>query len=61
MAIPESNRRAINKYNAKAYDSISIRLPKELVQRFREKCAETGDSQAGILKAAIEEYLGRSE
>jgi predicted DNA-binding protein len=59
MAIPESNRRAINKYNAKNYDTISVRLPKELVQSFREKCAASGDSQAKIIKEAIEAYLNK--
>lgn len=59
MAIPESNRRAINKYNAKNYDTISVRLPKELVQQFREKVASNGDSQAKIIKEAIEAYLNK--
>lgn len=59
MAIPESNRRAINKYNAKNYDTISVRLPKELVQQFREKVASNGDSQAKIIKEAIEAYLSK--
>ena len=57
MAIPESNRRAINKYNAKNYDTISVRLPKELVQQFRERVTSNGDSQAKIIKEAIEAYL----
>lgn len=59
MAIPESNRRAINKYNAKNYDTISVRLPKELVQQFREKVASNGDSQAKIIKEAIEAYIAK--
>lgn len=59
MAIQESNRRAINKYNAKNYDTISVRLPKELVQQFREKVASNGDSQAKIIKEAIEAYLAK--
>ena len=59
MAIPESNRKAINKYNAKNYDTISVRLPKELVQQFREKCASNSDSQAKIIKEAIEAYLAK--
>ena len=59
MAIPESNRKAINKYNAKNYDTISVRLPKELVQQFREKVASNGDSQAKIIKEAIEAYLNK--
>ena len=45
------------KYNSKTYDVISIRIPKEMAAAFKEKCASEGDSQAGIIKAAIEKYL----
>lgn len=57
MTVPASNRKAIKKYDAEHYTMISARIPKELAKKFKEKCAETGDSQAGIFKAAIEEYL----
>lgn len=46
-----------DRYNAKTYDVISVRIPKELAAQFKEKCQLTGDSQAGIIKKAIEEYL----
>ena len=59
MTVPASNRKAINKYNAKMYDTISVRLPKELVQQFRERCALENASQAQIIKAAIEAYLAQ--
>ncbi len=59
MTIPASNRKAINKYNAKTYDTVSVRLPKELVQQFREKCASENASQAQIIKTAIEAYLAK--
>ena len=45
------------RYNEKVYDVISVRIPKELAAQFKEKCQLTGDSQAGIIKKAIEEYL----
>ncbi len=45
------------RYLDKAYDVISVRVPKDLAARFKEKCQQTGDSQAGIIKKAIEEYL----
>ena len=45
------------RYNTKVYDVISVRIPKELAARFKEKCQLTGDSQAGIIKDAIENYL----
>ena len=45
------------KYNQKVYDRINIRLPKELVAAFKEKCAAENVSQAQIIKSAIEAYL----
>ena len=59
MAIPESNRKAIRKYDAEHYSMLSVRIPKELLQSFKEKCASTGDSQARIVKEAIEAYLAK--
>ncbi len=59
MTVPASNRKAIKKYDAEHYTMISARVPKELAQKFKDKCAETGDSQAGIIKAAIEAYLAK--
>ena len=45
------------RYNEKVYDVISVRIPKDLAARFKEKCQMMGDSQARIVKKAIEEYL----
>lgn len=59
MPVPESNRRAIKKYDAEHYTVISARIPKELARAFREKTASKGDSQAAIFKAAIEAYLAK--
>lgn len=59
MAIPESNRKAIRKYDAEHYTMLSVRIPKELLRQFKEKCAASGDSQAKIIKEAIEAYLNK--
>lgn len=45
------------RYNSRVYDTISIRLPKELAGAFKEKCVEDGVAQAQVIKRAIEEYL----
>ena len=45
------------RYNAKTYDVISVRLPKKTAAAFKEKCAQRGDAQAQIFKKAIEAYL----
>ena len=47
------------RYNEKVYDVISVRIPKELAGSFKEKCSQNGDSQAGVIKKAIEDYLNQ--
>lgn len=59
MAVPESNRKAIRKYDAEHYTMLSVRIPKELLQEFKEKCSSNNDSQAKIIKEAIEAYLNK--
>lgn len=46
-----------SRYNKKAYDVISARVPKELAAAFKEKCAAENIPQAQIIKKAIEEFL----
>jgi hypothetical protein len=48
---------AKRRYNSKAYSRIAADLPKDLAERFKTVTAERGDSQASIIKAAIEAYL----
>ena len=45
------------RYNNKTYDVISVRVPKEMAAAFKQKCAETGISQAQIVKNAIADFL----
>lgn len=47
------------RYNAKVYSNLSLKLHKELVANFKEKCSEEGVSQASVIKKAIEEYLAK--
>ncbi len=46
-----------NRYNKKVYDSVSIRVPKDLAEQFKAKCAEQGVSQAQVLKKAMENFI----
>ena len=48
-----------NRYNAKVYGTINIKIDKALVESFKQKCKEDGISQAQILKKAIEDYLSK--
>ena len=43
------------------YTQIAFRVPIDLAKRFREVTHMRGDSQAQILKEAIEEYLQKIE
>lgn len=45
------------KYNSKVYARVSVELPKELVAEFKALCKENGESQASIVKKAIEQYI----
>lgn len=45
------------RYNQKNYDVISIRVPKEMAEAFKSKCAAEGIPQAQVVKRAIEDFL----
>lgn len=46
-----------DRYNKKAYGSIYVLLPKDLVSEFKEKCKEEGISQAQVIREAIDRFL----
>ena len=48
-----------NRYNKKAYDRISVVVPKGMGEAFKQKCAELGVSQAQVIKQAVEEFLAK--
>lgn len=45
------------RYNKKVYDSIAVRVPKDIAKAFRAKCLADGISQAQIIKKAIEDFI----
>ena len=53
----KTSQAAVRRYREKVYDQISVSLPKELCARFKQKCSETGVSQASVIKKAIEDFL----
>ena len=58
MAISEARHRANEKWNAKAYDEIKIRVPKgdkELIQAFAQANGETVN---GFINRLITEAMG---
>lgn len=46
-----------NRYNNRVYGSIIVRIPKEMAEAFKEKCAVAGTAQAQVIKKAIEQFL----
>lgn len=46
-----------SRYNKKAYDRITVSVPKETAEAFKAKCAAEGIPQAQIIKKAIEAYI----
>lgn len=59
MAAPKSktSSAAKQRYNAKVYSTIAVRVPKEQAAQFRAACEEDGIAQAQIVKEAIDRYL----
>lgn len=49
------------RYNQKTYAQVTCLLPKQLVADFKAKCKEKGDTQAQIIRSAIEAYLKANE
>ncbi len=47
------------RYNNKVYSTISVRLPKDLVADFKNKCETEGVSQAEIVRRAVEAFLNQ--
>lgn len=46
-----------DKYNKKNYSQISVRLDKELVEDFKEKCKMENRPIADVIRVAIQQYL----
>ena len=62
LSIDKQKRAARNnKYGAKVYTQIAVRIPKELAATFKTVTAERGDSQAAIIKEAITNYLNSEQ
>lgn len=49
------------RYNRKMYTQIGCLLPKQLVADFKARCKENNDTQAQIIRKAIEDYLKPDE
>lgn len=54
---PHTSAAVKNRYNAKAYERVTVCVPKEEGEAFKAKCNELGISQAQVLKDAIKAFL----
>lgn len=59
MAISEARRRANEKFNAKAYDEIKVRVPKGQKEIINAHAQSRGESLNGFVKRAINETIER--
>lgn len=59
MAISESQRKAVAKYNAANYDRIELRIEKGQKQRLKEHAESQSETLNGFVNRAIKETLER--
>lgn len=59
MAISKSQRKAVAKYNAKAYDEIKIRVYKGEKEKIKAHAEQNGESINGFVNRAIDEAMQR--
>lgn len=58
MAISEARHRANEKWNAKAYDEIKVRVPKGDKDRIQAYVQERGETVNGFINRLIAEAMG---
>lgn len=61
MAISESQRKAVAKYNAKSYDEIKVRVSKGKKDKIKLHAETKGESLNGFVKRAIDETMERDK
>lgn len=61
MAKASTSWQVKQRYNEKVYARIGVQLEKDLVEAFKTKCAESGISQASVIREAIERFLAETE
>lgn len=49
--------KAQNRYNEKNYGVLSIRVKKEILEEFKRKAKENGQSQMSLINDFIEAYI----
>lgn len=55
----EARRRANEKYNAKAYDEIKVRVPKGKKDKIKAHAEKHGESLNGFVNRAVDEAMSK--
>lgn len=55
----EARRRANEKYNAKAYDEIKVRVPKGKKDKIKAHAEKNGESLNGFFNRAVDETMSK--
>jgi len=61
MAISESQKKAVRKYNAKTYDRMEIVIKKGKKETLKAHAATKGESLNGFVNRAIDEAVERDK
>ena len=61
MAISESQRKAVAKYNAANYDRVELRIPKGKKQELQAHVDSQGESLNAFINRAITETIERDQ
>ena len=61
MAISESQRKAVAKYNAKSYDRIELKVKKGQKDKIKAHADSKGESLNGFVNRAIDEAMQRDK
>ena len=60
MALTEAQRRAKQKYEAKAYTTSGCRLRREDAEAFSAACKARGTTVNAVLKATVDKFMSES-
>ena len=61
MPISESQRKAVRKYNEKAYDRLEIKAPKGRKAEYKAHAESRGESLNGFINRAADEAMERDK
>lgn len=61
MALTDAQRRAKQKYEAKAYTTIGCRMRREEAEAFSTACRAHGTTINAVLKAAVDKFMEEVE